>query len=181
MNEGKQFEKDWQDSCPPHIYLMRVKDNPMWRQSRSVTASKNPCDFIQYRMPYVFLLEMKSTKGTSFSFSEKIIKQHQLDRLGKACTAPGVIAGLVFNFREIEGKRNNTTFFVHIRDFLRFKESCGKQSISIGDCKGIGISIESTRKKVYFRYEVERFVQDAVLSCLSKGYISNDQRNNIGA
>ncbi len=165
-NEGKQFEKDWKDSCPDDIYIERFKDNPMWRSKKNVKVSKNPCDYIMYSFPYMFLLEMKSTKGTSFSFSEKIIKKNQIDKLLKADRVKGVIAGFLFNFRERKTKktkRENIVYFVPINEFVKFKESTNKSSINEEDCKKIGIKASHRKKITHFLYNVKDFTLQASL------------------
>lgn len=103
----------------------------------------------------MFMIEFKSTKGTSFSFSEKIIKPNQIKELTKASTYKGLIAGFVFNFRKY-----NLTYFVSIQNFNKFKETSGKQSINQKDCENIGVLIEQTLKKVRYKYNIEKFIND---------------------
>lgn len=163
-NKGKQFEKDWKDSCPPEVYIERFKDSAMWSEKGNfqVKASKNPCDYIMYYKPYLFLLEMKSTKGTSFSFSEKIIKQHQINKLLKAQEVKGVVAGFLFNFRERETKtttRENAVYFVPISRFIEFKESSDKKSVNEPDCRCLGIKVNQRKKITHFDYDVIDFIK----------------------
>lgn len=159
-HEGKQFEKDWRDSCKKEdIFIMRIKDSPAWgKDKQQIPVSRNPCDFIMYSKPELFLLELKSTKGTSFSFDEKIIKKNQLKKLKEASKTDGVVTGLVFNFRPIPNKRDNSTYFVSINNFLGFKKTCKKHSLNEQDCRDIGFKIINTKLKVHYHYNVTDFV-----------------------
>jgi len=70
MNPGKQFEKNFANSVPKDVYFMRIKDsaNNFTRTSSSAFATSNPFDcFMLYDGNFI-PIELKSTKGTSFSF-----------------------------------------------------------------------------------------------------------------
>ena len=156
-NEGKEFEKQFKDSVPENIYFLRLKDvfSGFKNDTRSFTPS-NPCDAIMYQYPIFYMIEFKSTKGTSFSFDEKIIKQHQIDDLYKASQYKGIISGFIFNFRN-----TNKTYFIHINDFIEFKKNSGKKSINEKDCIQIGILIRQTIKKVKYHYYIETFIKES--------------------
>ena len=66
-DRGKKFElkfrEDWLKL--PNAFVMRLPD----QQSGYYGTSANPCDFICYSYPYMFLLELKSHKGNTFPFS----------------------------------------------------------------------------------------------------------------
>ena len=175
-SEGKQFEDDIKASCEnAGMYIERFKDNPMFGQGqgRRVIASKNPADYIAYQFPYMYLLELKSTKGTSFSFSEKIIKQNQIDKLLESQNYYGVIAGFLFNFRERETKKGTTenkVYFVAIRDFVAFKDSSSSKSINEEMCSILGFEVKSTRKVIHYKYDIEEFL----LRCQSRNEIGRE-------
>lgn len=156
-SEGKVFEQSFKESVPSNTFFMRLKDvfSGFNNENRTFTPP-NICDAVMYSLPTLYLLEFKSTKGTSFSFSEKIIKPNQIKELSKASTYTGVIPGFIFNFRD----KYNLTYFVHINEFNKFKETCGKQSMNQKDMEKIGILIEQTLKKVKYKYNIEKFIKD---------------------
>ena len=122
-----------------------------------------------YNHPIMYLLEFKSSKGTSFSFSEKIIHKHQIEDLKKASNYHGIIAGFVFNFRKY-----NETWFVHINDFCKFKDKTTKVSINRDDCKKIGLKINQTLKRTKFLYHIGTFIKES-----KEKYIEDKQIGNI--
>lgn len=196
-SEGKQFEKDWKDSykSSKHFY-MRLKDTAKWLQgSGSKFTPDNPCDAIQHTMPFLWLLELKSTKAASVSFNPYIkgesspmdkpknkktnvmIKANQVKELNKAVEYQGVIAGFIINFRERKLKTktsDNECFFIHIKDFMDFAMKTGKSSISQDDCMQIGIKIESVKLKTNYRYKINEFVATATKRYIHKGYLDKE-------
>lgn len=195
--EGKKFEKQWQDSYKysDHFY-MRLKDSAKWLQgSGSSFTPSNPCDSIQHTMPFLWLLELKSTKGTSISFNPYIegesspdkkpknkktnvmIKANQVKELRQAVKYQGVIAGFVVNFRERELKTkiyDNETFFIHINDFWNFAVKTGKSGLNREDCEQIGVRIEHEKLKSNYRYKINDFVNEAIGVYISKRYLDKD-------
>lgn len=172
-NEGKQFEVDLSNSCKSlNIFYDRIKDTFLPPEVRSrVPVSKNKYDFYIFDQQHLFATELKSTKQKSFSFDEKIIKQHQIDALLDATEYPHIIAGFIFNFREPENK----TYFIHIHDFIKYKgiaqadsavhsykSKINKSSIPISICEEIGIKIKNYKKKVHYHYHVKDFIGDAI-------------------
>lgn len=158
-NEGKQFEKDWKGSCESDgVYFERHKDSSnSWSGGKSRFTAKNPYDSYMYKYPHLICVELKSTKGASFSFDEKIIKKHQIDNLLKASSHFGVFAGFIFNFRPRKlkkGETENTAYFVPIDAFVDFKNKSKKKSINEEDCKAIGIAISNKKKIVHYKYDV---------------------------
>ena len=169
--EGKQFETSIETSCKEQkIFFFRVRDvNPMALKS-NFTVPKNKFDSLIYSKGYLFPLEFKSTKDNKFSFSESIIKKHQIDSLKEASTYEGVIAGFLFNFRE----NGNETYFVHINDFLNYKNiaqnklehtyksKVNKASIPIDICKEIGTLIINVKKVSNYRYYINKLLDELI-------------------
>ncbi len=171
-NPGKEFEHDIQTSCKEqNIFFYRIKDvNPMFLKANA-RVSKNDYDSFIYRKPNLFPIEFKSTKQKSISFSEKIIKKHQIQALEDAVNYDGLIAGFIFNFREAD----NFTCFIHIKDFLEYKRiaeneikehtyesKVNKSSIPIGICKEIGIEIKHIKKKTKYRYYINLLLNELI-------------------
>lgn len=170
-SEGKQFEQSVEESAKEQsIYYFRVRDvNPMALKAGSIVP-KNKFDSLMYYKGYLFPIEMKSTKDTKLSFSESIIKANQIKNLQEASNYKGVIPGFLFNFRESDNK----TYFIHINDFVNYKNvvenglkhiyknKVNKGSIPIGICEEIGIELVNVKKKVKYRYYVARLLDELI-------------------
>lgn len=167
-NTGKDFESQFKDSAlkSPNTYFYRLKDgasafNPTEGTGLSFTPS-NDYDCFLYRHPYFFPLELKSGKGTSFSFQSdkkdkgKNIKLNQIDGLTKASLTHGIYAGFIFNFSE-----RNRTYWMNIVDFNRFRTETNKKSINENDMLEYGcVLIQQELKKVKFNYDVGKMLTD---------------------
>ena len=120
---------------------------------------------------HLFTLELKSTKEKRVSFSESVIKQHQIDKLLEASEYDNVISGFLFNFREPDNK----VYFVPIQDFIKYQyiaqneikeheyiSRVNKSSIPIGICNEIGIEIKGFKKRVKWHYHMKEFITEAI-------------------
>jgi penicillin-binding protein-related factor A (putative recombinase) len=162
-NDGKIFEKSFKDSVPKDAYYYRVKDSAnSWssknEDNKTRFTPKNEFDSILFRYPTLLILELKSTKGTAFSFkgSSPMIKEHQIKELEKASKYTGVHSGFVFNFREPE-----ETYFMYICDFLNFCENTSKSSINKNDIiNNNGILIDSKLKIKHYKYDIDKFLNE---------------------
>lgn len=171
-NYGKLFEKDIELSCKEQsIFYFRVRDVNLPPSIRmKVKIPKNKFDCLIYYKDHLFPIEMKSTKNKSISLKENVIKQHQIDNLKESIQYDGVIAGFLFNFREPESK----TYFVHINDFISYKNiaenhlkntyknKVNKSSISIGICQEIGIEVKSVLKRTRYRYYINQLLEELI-------------------
>lgn len=59
-NIGKTFEQEFKECVPPDYYLYRLKDD-----TSGFYGVSNPCDYILFRSPYLFMVELKTHKGKS--------------------------------------------------------------------------------------------------------------------
>ncbi|MWV44789.1 hypothetical protein GRF59_14305 [Paenibacillus sp. HJL G12] len=174
-NEGKLFEEDFQKSAiqgGEKVFFTRIKDTFIPPDLRNrVRVTKNDYDCMMFAKSHLFTLELKSTKQKSISFDESIIKQHQISKLQEADTYENVISGFIMNFREPE----NRVFFIHIKDFVKFKHiaenqikehtyknKVNKSSISLGICEEIGIEVKGYKKKVRWHYHIGNFITEAI-------------------
>lgn len=159
-NRGKIFEEDFKNSIPDDVYYLRIKDQASgFGQNNNLRFSaRNPFDALMYCYPYLFLLELKSTKGTSFNFdgSSPMIKQHQIDELTKATQYKGIIPGFVFNMRKYK-----KTYFLHINDFNKLVQSLNKKSINQNDIVNAGaIEVIGKIKRVRYKYYIGEFIKN---------------------
>lgn len=168
VSEGKKFEHLIKQSADEqHIWFLRIKDVNLPMSVRAkVKLPQNQYDSVAFYKGHLFPLEFKSTKAKSFSLSNKIIKENQINNLQKAAQFDDVIPGFVFNFREPD----NLSYFVHINDFLIYKKiaqgemksiypekiKVNKSSIPIGVIKKIGVPIQQVMKRTNYRYYINQ-------------------------
>jgi penicillin-binding protein-related factor A (putative recombinase) len=169
--EGKEFEQAIETSAAEQtIFYFRVRDvNPMAIKPK-FKLPQNKYDCLLYYNDHLFPIEMKSTKSKSVSFSESIIKQHQIDNLLDSVNYNGVIAGFLFNFREPDNK----TYFVHINDFVKYKHiaenqlehtyqsKINKSSIPIAICQEIGYELKNVKKVRKYRYYLKMLFDELI-------------------
>jgi hypothetical protein len=73
---------------------------------------------------------------------------------------PFLISGFIFNFR-YEDKDIEVTYFQSIQDFEKMINKLGKKSFNEKDLlKYNPIKIEQEKKRVNYRYNVEKFLED---------------------
>lgn len=163
MNDGKQFEKAIKESIPEWCYYRRLPDSAQSfnQQENSPLrfSAKSPYDSIMFDGFSMYCLELKSTKGTSFSFkgSSPMIKEHQIKELTLASSYRNIIAGFIFNFRK---ENDNKAYFLHINNFNNFIELTSKSSINEKDIIEYGaIEIKSILKRTKYKYDIEGFIE----------------------
>lgn len=169
--EGKIFESSVEISAAEQsIFYFRVRDvNPMAIKPK-FKLPQNKYDCLLYYKDHLFPIEMKSTKSKSISFSESIIKQHQIDNLLEASKYDGVISGFLFNFREPD----NVAYFVDIHSFIKYKNiaenqlehtyqnKINKSSIPIGIVREIGIELHNVKKVKKYRYYLNKLFDQLI-------------------
>lgn len=156
-NAGKEFEKQFKASVPGDVYILRIPDSAIGfniEESSQRFAVKTPYDFVAFKKPYMYALELKSTSTNSVSFrgSSPMIKDHQVKAL-RAAAQKGIKAGLIINFR-----KSNNTYFVPIGEFdgLTQHGMCTKSSLSEFEIskRGNVILIPQRLKKVNYEYDL---------------------------
>lgn len=160
MNDGKVFENSFKESVPKDMYYLRLKDSASSFGTNSATrfTLRQPFDCLMYSNPNLFTLELKSTKGTSFSFkgATPMIKEHQIKGLTESAQHEGIISGFIFNLRE----PTNRTYFLHINNFNKFVSETTKSSINESDIiKYGGVEIVGQLKKVKYKYSIREFIE----------------------
>lgn len=158
MNEGKIFEKDFQDSVPEEIYCERLKDSTQsfFKNENVKFTPTNPYDFFLFKFPRLYCFELKSTIGKSMSFwtkgdeNKKMIKKNQIEGLNKAVKYDGVVAGFILNWRD-----NNNTYFFDIKDFNRMAKETGKKSLSEKNViQYNGVLMKQKLLRTHYRYDI---------------------------
>ena len=171
-NNGKQFEKDIQESCKKQgILFERYKDNGKFGYSgdgNTRFSSENPCDGHLFHKGLLVYLELKSTVNGSISFNKNpliqekgkpkpSIKTNQIKCLMDRSKHDGVMAGLMVNYYDRETKTGivfGGTFFIEINKWLAWAEQSGKKSMNLSDARSIGIGIESRTMIKNKRYDM---------------------------
>ncbi|MFT4413378.1 Holliday junction resolvase RecU [Fredinandcohnia humi] len=108
---------------------------------------KNPCDFILYKNPNIYLLELKSHKGKSIPFGA--IQPNQIESLYRHNKIKGIIAGFVFNYRD-----NNETYFVDAVTVYHFYHMGERKSFSLEWARDKGILIPQKLKRTRYQYDL---------------------------
>lgn len=150
-NEGKKFEEDFKNSFPDNVFCYRIKDSSNFNQT-----TKNLCDFIVFHDRKLFLLELKSTKGNSFSFDERIIKSHQLNGL-YTCqhSYKDVYGGFILNYRGRVLKTKVVepeTYYIPAIEVMKLKKK--HKTLHKDLVRTVGIKIEAKKKISRYRYNI---------------------------
>lgn len=167
QNEGKKFEEDWRKSFAKlNAYYFRIKDSAASFGGGNTSFTRNnPYDCFVLYEGFFLPMELKSTKGTSFSFEKdgagngnKLIKLSQIHGLDEAANYKNVCAGFIFNFRDV-----NRTYHLNIKNFMQFYNDTNKFSINEKDIiEYEGVLIESKLLKVRYRYNVEKLLNELI-------------------
>lgn len=157
-NAGKQFEEDFKSSIPDTCWIYRLRDNASSFANGTNTrfTSSNICDYIMLddKTNTLFLIECKSTKGTSIPLA--MIRDNQIKGLHEA-SKHNLVAGILVNFRN----ENNDTFFILIDEYLDMINTINKKSFNIKDLEGIGITyIGSEKKRTRYKYNIENMIEE---------------------
>ena len=163
VNEGKRLEQNWKSSVEEldNLWIYRLKDNAASFSGGSNTrfASHNMCDFIMFddNSRTLYAIELKSTKSASVTLS--MIRDNQIEELTKASKL-NLVAGFLINFRN----NSNDTYFIEMCDFNKMVSEVNKKSFNKKDLINYNaIYVESTCKKVNYKYNIKKFIKDTHL------------------
>lgn len=118
---GKKAEKQvkkWLDRPEEGYCFDRIPD-----QLTGKYGSKNICDFILYKFPYMYYLESKATYKDRFDFSMLTPTQH--DEMHKKAQMEGVFGYVIVLFATYK-----RAFLIDIKDIWRLEEK-NKHSLNI--------------------------------------------------
>lgn len=158
QNEGKRFEEDIKKSVPQEYFYYRFKDgtgNFNGTKNENVRfQAKNICDCEVFTEEHLFLLELKSHLGKSISFT--CIRNNQIEEMAKV-DHKRIKPYFIFNFRDLE-----KTYAIGAQKIKEFMESAKVKSFPVKWCEENGIEIESIKKKVRYKYNLEKFFNEVV-------------------
>ena len=124
MNDllGKKAEAkitEWLDRPEDGYSYTRLYD----QLSGYINTSRNICDFICYKQPYIYYIESKATYKDRFDFT--MIQPHQREGLLKKSAIPGCYGWVIVLFASYK-----RAFKLDIRDIVALEDK-GKKSINI--------------------------------------------------
>ena len=154
-NVGKDFEKDFKDSIPDNVFYYRFKDGTAaWGGTQENTRfqHQNISDCLLFNGIKLYILELKTVKGKSFSFNN--VRDNQLKEMLKASKFTGIVAGFVINFRDVE-----KTVFIEVNEFYDIMNRCGKKSFNLQDLEFHHYAdIKCKKLKVHYRYDLSALI-----------------------
>ena len=148
MNEGKKFEEDFKKSMDKYnIWNYRLRDSSgSWSNSNgSRFTPKNICDYIAYNNGGLYLLELKSHKGTSLPYTA--ISDYQLKGLSNI-DYPGIKAYFIINMRDKE-----KTYAIEAQKIKKYIETSERKSIPISFMDDEGVEIKGIKKRSRYEYD----------------------------
>lgn len=139
---GKQFEEDFKKSA---VQVVDISIDRLYDNVGGYAGIKNICDFIVYRYPHIYYLELKSHKGNRLPFSE-VTEYQWTGLLEKAMKNIGCVAGLLIHYSD-----HDKTVFVNITVLEALKKQ-GEKSIPIEYALANGIELQGRKKRVTWEY-----------------------------
>ncbi len=124
MNDGlgKKAEakiREWLDRPDDGYSFDRFYD----QLSGYIETSRNICDFVCYKQPYIYYIESKSTWADRFDFT--MIQDHQKEGLLKKSKIPGCFGWVIVLFAA-----HKRAFKLDINDIIALEEA-GQKSLNI--------------------------------------------------
>ena len=150
-NKGKKFEEVIKNAFEKveGVSIDRLRDAP-----RKLKGVDNPSDFIVYKKPHEIYVECKSHKGNTLPFS--CIREEQIKGMVEKSKIAGVKAGIIIWYID-----HDLTVWIPIYEVVSMIKS-GYKSINIKDLnypRNI-IRIDGKKKRVYFDYDMNKFLED---------------------
>lgn len=141
-NLGKKFEAQFKKDILrlPDVWLYRIND----QMSGYFGSSRNICDFLVFKEPYLYLIEVKSHKGNTFpfsAFSQFIKLENEYNKKIK-----GIKIGVVLWFIE-----HQEIVYIPIETFIKLKKE-NKKSFNIkmiDDNNYPCIKVPTTLKRIF--------------------------------
>ena len=144
MAPGKRWEQDFKQSIND-VACIRLYDT-----TNGFAGVKNPCDFIYYIYPNLYIIELKSVKGKSFSFNN--ITEYQWETMQKLDKQQGITSIFLIEFRE-----EREAYIIPMREVI--KTSRRRRSINVNMCRENPniLQIPATYKRTHCTIDKELF------------------------
>ncbi|NFN78664.1 hypothetical protein FDC26_17655 [Clostridium botulinum] len=155
-NSGKIFEEDIKNSIPKNqdFFYYRFIDNAAsFSGGDNVRfTSHNLCDCMTMTKDKLYLMELKTHTGASLPLS--CIRKNQIDGMAKI-NHPNMKAIFIINFREKE-----KTYAIEADKLEKYIQTSKRKSIPISFLEEYGVEIIGTKKKVHYRYDLEKYFEE---------------------
>ena len=168
-NVGKRFEHDFRDSCKNRgLYVYRLPDAyvTMRKVDPDAYVSTNPADYLLHHDGILYWLELKSTDKKSISIAHKDEEGKTISgsiRLHQPADLLKLVGECEKSFFILQFQRDTdkqSTWALEIKDFFKFYEESGKQSINELDVVQYhGIYIPGKKIRTHYDYDVQKIVQ----------------------
>lgn len=144
-NLGKKFEGLIKEAFEKECYILRLYDT-----TNGFLNVNNPCDFIAYDNPNMFMLECKSCHGASLPITN--IADNQRTSLLKA-SKYGVVCGYLIWYID-----KDRTIFISADDLETYLLETGRKSLEWQEDK-YSFDIVGTKKRKFFDYNMKPFLE----------------------
>lgn len=155
MNAGKRMEQNWRKSClrVPRLYYKRMNDGTATfyggqAQNGVRFQKENPYDCFMFLKPNLYLIELKSHKGSSLPINA--IRGVQLDHLSSVMGVPGIVAGFVVHFQDKE-----ECYFAEGWRVKQYVVTTDRKSIPIAWFRENGTGVGLVKKITNTEYDVK--------------------------
>ena len=160
VNKGYVLQDNIKKSCEKQdILFYRFKDSPFSFANSDKTkfTTNNICDCMMFLANKLLFVELKSTKGKSFSFTEHSLRQ--LNDINKIIHSKNgykrfnVYGCFVIEFRELE-----KTYFIEVQDIIKYLKENNTKTINIKKYKEVGkyIKIDQEILRKNYRYDIRK-------------------------
>lgn len=146
MTLAKNFEKICKAGIEKEAYIYRIND------FGNLIGISNPCDFIAYKYPYMYMLEMKTTSGSSLPL--KNISDYQYNSMLYA-----TIKYKIKSFFIVWYYDKDVTVAIPVEVIQDIKK-LNKKSIKYTYIDNRIIKLSGKKKKIYFEYNWKEFFKN---------------------
>lgn len=156
VNRGKEFESIVKESIQglSDVYILRLYDP----QGGYLSVS-NPCDFVAYKRPQMYMLECKERKGNLLSISSPNPKKKYGDISNTqwegmlSATRFGVVTGVLCWWID-----KDVTKFLPMQELEDYRNA-GNKSIRFDYDLPNSLIIKGNKKRVFFDYDFSEFFE----------------------
>lgn len=158
ISRGKQFEDKIREqfNSIADTFCLRLYDITM-----GYKQINNPCDFIVYKYGTLNLFECKAIHSNTLNFKSHI-RQNQWDKMLEYSKISGVNAGIICWFIPCD-----KTIFIPMQSLQLLKDekfksfNCNYANSNLyNDLNIKSFEINGTKKRVFFKYNLEKFLKE---------------------
>lgn len=148
VNRGKDFEEVVKKCFEnvPDTTVIRLPD-----PTNGYLGVRNICDFLVYQYPHIMFIECKSVHGNTMPFSN--ITDNQWNGMLKQAETKGTICGVICWWVD-----KDVTKFLPITELAYIRDNFNQKSVRYDGIEGF--EIEGTKKRIFFDYNMEAFIDD---------------------